>query len=404
MAFNPLQQKMADAGQVAPSQCMSAIQATNAIAGLLDDDGRDPNYVDQVDGDEGEANIGDRQRGGDDQNLDDQPDRKRKRNQADDQDSADEQDTDDAGDTSDEEGDEDGTTGKAGDDDQADNDEQDSDAITTLEGFAEALEMDLDEFLSTLTHTTKAAGQEQTVTLADLVAGYKLKADYDRDKTAIATERRTFEAAQAARVQTFEQNANVLANQFMLVENTIAARLRDPKLLQMQTDDPAQFVMQQREIETQINQLRGARQHAAQQYDAYMQQQRQEFMQAEGAKLKEDIEDWGDDKLRASVDTIKTLGFTDDEVPNIVDSRLIKGALELASLRTENAALKERIKKGEKAAGAVKKTVPKGIKAGKGMARKGRGPDRNSVSKLKRRAAQTNSVQDAAAVIENMMS
>ncbi len=392
MAFNPLQERMAAQGDVPAARGMSASEAQNAIAGLLDEDGRTEDHKDL-----GEARDQEENQNVDDRLEDDQ--------QSDDQNSGEDRGTED-GDTDSKVGDDgaDDAEETTGQDDQADNEDEEGGQIETLTELAEALEMEPEALLAAFSHTFNAAGEERTATLADLVAGYQLQADYDRDKTAVAEQRRVFEAEQTARVEQYQTNAHVLSNQFQLVENTIAAQLHDPRLMQMQADDPAQFVMRQREIDTQLNNLRAARQQAAQQYDQFMQQERTDFMKAEGEKLSNDIEDWGEDKLRASVDTIKTLGFSDAEVPSIVDSRLIKGALELASLRTENAALKSRISKGEKAAGTVKKTVPKGIKPGKAAARKtGRGPDKSAVSKLRRRAAQTNSVQDAANVIESLM-
>jgi hypothetical protein len=250
----------------------------------------------------------------------------------------------------------------------------------------------------------KAAGEDHTVTLADLVAGYQLKTDYDRDKTALANNRRALEAEQTQRVQAFQQQSTVLANQFMLVENTLLNQLRDPKVMQLQTDDPAQFLMLQRNVEGQINQLRAARQYAAQQYDQTIQQNRAEFMRAEGAKLRDSVEGWGDEKLRASVETIKTLGFSDDEVVQVIDSRFIKGALELAQLRSENAALRARIEKGEKAATDIKRTVPKGIKPGKSnTGQQNSGPNKEALSKLKRRFSQTHHERDAAKLIEALL-
>ena len=394
MAFNPLQERMNAQGDTPAARGMSASEAQNAIAGLLDDDGRTYDHKEEGEA-RGESGEHEQQ-----QNVDDQLD-----DQVDDQNSGEDQGTDD-GDTGQPEGDEgaDDAEETTGQDDQAADDDEEGGQLETLAEWAEALEMEPDELLASISHTFKAAGEDRTATLADIIAGYRLQADYDRDKTAMAEQRRNFETEQQARVEQYQQNANVLANQFMLVENTIAAQLQDPKLIQLQTDDPAQFVMRQREIETQLNNLRAARQQAAEQYNQFMEHERNEFMKAEGTKLAERVEDWGDDKLRAAVDTIKTLGYSDDEVPGVVDSRLIIGALELAQLRTENAALKARIEKGEKAAGTVKKQVPKGIKPGRTVTKKsGRGPDKSAVSKLRRRAAQTNTVQDAASVIEALM-
>lgn len=389
MAFNPLQQKMHEQHETPASRGVNVGQAADQIAALLDDDGRDPEHreLDQVEehvrGEDRDDLPGPGR--GDDQDLDDVQD--------------------DAGDTEDlsEGGDTDGTA-QTGDDDQADTqDDAEGGAITTLQELAEVSETPIEDILGGLTHTFTAAGGEVTATLEDLVSGYKLKVDYDRDKTALAETRRSFENEQNAHMQEITQQHNVLAQQFNMVEHVLANRLNDPRLQNLRVENPSEFLIQVREIEDQMNGLRNARQQTAQQYNAYVEQSRAAFMQTEGEKLRTGVSDWNDDKLRASVDTIKSLGYTDDEVVSVVDSRLIKGALELATLRTENAALRARIQKGEKAAGDIKRQVPKGLKPGPAT-RRTRGPDRQQSSKLRRRLAQTHNVKDAAKVIESMMS
>lgn len=393
MAFNPLQQKMHEQHETPAARGITAAQAQEDIARLLDDDGQSP----------GHSTVGDENEHvrGSDENLDERPGGG-DTGQVDDQDSDDQDQDDDAGDTADAEGSDDDDAAKTGDDDSADTDDLEGEAITTLQGLAEASEMELDEFLSALSHTFPAAGGEVTATLAELVTGHKLKVDYDRDKTAMATERRTFEAEQQARLETYEMNAHVLANQFNLVENALTARLQDPQLIALRDTDQARYLLTLREVETQVNNLQAARQQAAQHYTQTMEGNRQEFMRAEGQKLRDDVDGWNDDMLRTSVDAIKTLGYSDDEVVTVVDSRLIKGALELANLRTEVATLRAQIEEGKKAVKKVKRTVPKGIKAGK-QTKRTRGPDKQRVSTLRRRLSQTHDVKDAAKVIESMM-
>ena len=48
MALNPLQQKMNETGQTPVSRGMNAHEATDAIAALLDDEGRSPGHKDEA--------------------------------------------------------------------------------------------------------------------------------------------------------------------------------------------------------------------------------------------------------------------------------------------------------------------------------------------------------------------
>lgn len=396
MALNPLQERMAAQGQTPASAGMNERQAASNIEALLDDDGRDPGYRDNVAGDEGEADLNARERG-------QEPDEVREPQPEPDEDIIEDDDTAQAEGVDDEQDEQDDAENE-GQDDQADDDDADGGQIQTLAEMAEALEVEPEVLLSEISHTFKAAGEERTATLAELVSGFQLKADYDRDKTALATTRREFENEQTARVQHVQQNAQVLEQQFQAMGQMVSSRLQDPQLLELQQTDTAAYLLQVRQIENEFNQLSGMRNQAAQQYNQFLENERNAFLQTEGKKLQQDIPDWGEEKLQVAVNTIKSLGFDDAEVAQNADSRFIKGALRLAELEAENAALKARIEKGEKAVKTVKKTVPKGIKPGKATAgRRTRGVDRSKVSKLRRAHGQNKSVQSAADVIEQLM-
>ena len=126
---------------------------------------------------------------------------------------------------------------------------------------------------------------------------------------------------------------------------------------------------------------------------------RARFYQAEAQRLLSEVPDWGEEKLRVAVDTVKSLGFSDDEVVAIADSRLIKGSLELANLRSENAALRARVEKGVKPATTVKKNVPKVITPGKKVQTSKAKVKRDTLSQAKNRLQKTGSVRDAANVL-----
>lgn len=399
MAYNPLQQKMADQGQIPASHGISTSQATDSIAALLDENGLDAGHARHELG-EGETETqldARRARGQDSDQLDE--------GQAD-QSFDEDEDTSD-GDTAETEGaagdDEEDAEQKGQDDRAEDEGEADTAPIESLAEMAEAMEMTPDELLTSLTHTFKAAGQEHTVTLQDLVSGYQLRADYDRDKTAMAESRRNFEAEQAQKVQQYEQNANVLSQQHQVLVNTLAGQLQSAQMLELQRDDPTAYLIKRQEIETQLTQLQGVGQAAAQHYNEVMAQQRADFIKAEGMKLQNEVEGWGQEKLDDAVSVIKSLGFSDAEVDQNPDSRFIKGALELKTLRDKVATLEARIAKGDKAATTVKRTVPKGLKPGKTATPNRRGVDRSAVSKLRRAHGQTKSVKSAASLIEQLI-
>lgn len=210
MADNPLQRRMAEQGQVPAARGITQDDAADQILAMLDDDGRTPGHKDTLDG-------------VDERGQNNEPERRAPEDPVEEQD----QDIDD-GDTAEAEGEDDDTDAEVTEDQAVDEDEE-SGAIETLTQLAEAMEMDPEDLFATLQHTVKAAGEEHTVTLADLVTGFQLRADYDRGKTALAEQRRIFETEQTERVDSFKQNSSVLAQQFALVEQALAARLPGPQ-------------------------------------------------------------------------------------------------------------------------------------------------------------------------------
>ena len=295
----------------------------------------------------------------------------------------------------------DGDDKKTGDDD-ADPAQQDSEEqITTLSGLAEALETNPEELAEAISHTFKAAGEERTVTLAELVQGYQLRADYDRSKGELATQRQALDTAQQEGIKAFEAQAAQTATLLNYVEQNILGQYNETEMQNLRQADPSEFAARMYEKDQKLAALNQKRQDAAKQYDDFMARQKQEFLAREGQKLLEEVPDWGREKLDTAVATIKSLGLSDEEVADVADSRMIKAALELTELRAENKALKARMEKATTAAAKVKKTVPKIAKPGKGP-RTGQAArvDRSRVQKLKSNLKKSNHVRDAAALIE----
>jgi hypothetical protein len=358
--------------------------AQSYIAEILDDDGHAPG--------DGEPSNRELNEGGENTPPDDSADTQ-------------EQDIETGGDTEESEGDGDieGDEIEDGDEIQADSDDTDAGEITSLAELADALEMPIDGLKDALKHTFKAAGEEHTVTLSELEKGYQLQADYDRNKSKLADQRKAFEDEQKLRVESFQQQSTALAQSFNLAEQVILADYGSEAMNQLRVTDPTEWLIKQREGEQRLAQLNHARQNAASQYDQVMKAEHDQYLAREGELLSKTIDGWDDDKLRTAVDTIKTLGFNDTEVVNIVDHRLIQGALELKRLRAENEELNNRMANANKAVNKVKKKVPK-IPSGGKLRAGGKGSVKKStVNKLRKRLSKSNHINDAANLIESLM-
>ena len=268
--------------------------------------------------------------------------------------------------------------------------------------LADALEVPIEELQGNLTHTFRAAGEDVTVNLKELVAGYQKDADYRRQTTQLAEQRRAQEAEHSNRMQQFEQQHVLAAGMMTAMENMLQNEFNSPNLEALRKSDPAEWAAQREEIGQRWNQLQQARTNAAQQYDNFRLQEQQALRARESKALKEKIPDFGDDQTQVARKTISSLGFADNEISEIFDHRLVVGALELASLRAEVEQLRAEKANAKDAVRRVKKDIPKLQKPGRGRIKSRGTIRRDSVERLRKRAAKSGSVKDAAKVIETM--
>ena len=293
--------------------------------------------------------------------------------------------------------------GSEGDAEEGDAD-TDETPVETLAQMAETLEIDIEDLKETLSHTFNAAGEEVTVTLAELESGYQKDADYRRSTAKLADDRRALEQDTENRMQLFTQSHTVTAAVLGFVHQMFTAELESPAMQELRARDPAEWAAKRQEILDRAGQLEQVRQKAAADYDNTLNSVRASVKESNLSQLNE-LENWGENARATVRETFESLGFTEDEVNGVMDARTVKGLLELSTLREENAALKDRIAKAEAAAKKPlrrKPVVP--VKAGKG-AQSGQpggkqGVSKDRVSRLRRRLGQTHSVKDAANVIE----
>ena len=286
-----------------------------------------------------------------------------------------------------------------GDDDSGDSgagDEGSESPISTLAELAEATEVPVEEILSGITHKVG----EADVPLADLVSSYTGKAALDQGYQSLALERQTHTEA-------YQKQSTLMAHSMQAMEKLLSADLETAEMQALRTTDPGEWNARMTEIGQKVGALRGFHEKLSEAYDTHIKEERAKFFESEGQRLKAQIPGWGAEKLRTSIGVMREMGFSDEEVANIADSRLLKTALQFHDLKAENKALKEAAAKAQAAARKVKKTVPKktlkpnaGNDGGKA---KGQGIDRKNVVSLRRRLAKSNKVEDAAKVIEAMM-
>ena len=285
-----------------------------------------------------------------------------------------------------------------GDEDGAGEGDEDEDAdtpIQTLAELAEATEVPVEELLSGITHKVG----EADVPLADMISSYQDSGTRRQMLQAMAVERQS-------NTEALQKQATVLSNSMQAIERILHIDMETPEMQALRTTDPGEWNARITEVGHKVQALNAFKERLSAMYDQHMEQERAKFFEAEGKRLKAEIPDWGTAKLQQAMGVISELGFSNEEVAGIADSRLLKAALQFDALRAENKALKEAAAKAKATAREVKKTVPKktlspGAKGNAGAT--GKGIDRKNVVSLKRRLAKSHKVEDAAKVIEAMM-
>jgi len=281
-------------------------------------------------------------------------------------------------------------------------DEETGDNIDTLQGFADALEMSVDDFKAAVTHTFNAADEEVTVTLHELEKGYQKDADYRRSTAKLATDRQQAEQDFTTRQNYYEQQNHFLAAQLQTAENIVAAELNDPRLAELRDSDPAEWNARRTEVGERLGGLRNARIQAAQAYDQFISANKAQLRTREEAALLQAIPDFGKQHKTTAKELLSTLGYSTAEISEVMDNRVIRGALELSALRSEVAELRQLKKQAGDTVKRVKKDIPKLTKPGK-QRTKAKGVSRDNVTRLRERAKKSGSIDDAARVIEQMI-
>jgi hypothetical protein len=291
---------------------------------------------------------------------------------------------------------------EAADDANADTAETPVD-IQSLEQLASELDIPIAELKAKITHKFRAADQDVEVTLEELEKGYQRDADYRRSTGKLAEDRRAAESDYSIRMQQYEQQNHFLAQNISLAERVVAAELNDPRLDQLRNTDPAEWTARRSEIGQRLGALQQARQQAAANYQQFTDNQKSQLVQREMANLMQRMPDFSAAHRDKAGKALKALGLTEHEINDVVDHRLVLGALELADLRAEVETLRAQKQSGAKAIERVAKEIPKMAKPGKSQSQGGAQVRRDALDRLRNRARKSGRVEDAAKVLEHLI-
>ena len=235
-------------------------------------------------------------------------------------------------------------------------------------------------------------GEEIEVTEDEAIKGYQRQADYTRKTMEVAEERKRVEAEKTS-VSAERQKAIQLAEEFIRSNSFTSDQASLDKLLE---ESPAEYLKIKRAEEVRMMKVHEARQKQSELIDAESREQQSrvaQFVKQQAQLLEAKVPEWKD-AAKAKVQKqelaayLMQEGFTEQEIGSLIDHRTVLVARK-AMLYDKAATVTDK---------KVAKTPPKVEKAG---AKADSVPQDNAG--LIKRLGRSNSVEDAAALIEKLM-
>ncbi len=264
----------------------------------------------------------------------------------------------------------------------------------------EADEQEGDEEEQQPKYRVKAAGEEREVTLDELIKSYQLGQDYTKKSQMVAEERKAIEAERAA-VSEAKQLRDQYAQRLQAMEQVLSQQMPQEDLESLKDIDPIGYAVKVAEMsqrEKQLQALRYEQARIAEQQEADRISQLQARVAQESQRLAEAIPELADADKGAAIkrdirDFGKRLGFSDEELAGVYDSRAVLTLYKAMQYDKLMASKPQVTKKVNEA--------PRVLKAG--VAQSKGDTDARVTQKLKAQAKQSGRIADAAAVFERYL-
>jgi hypothetical protein len=179
-------------------------------------------------------------------------------------------------------------------------------------------------------YRVKAAGEEREVTLDELIKSYQLGTDYTQKTQSLAEQRKALEAERQA-VEQAKTLRDQYAERLQAIQQVLAEQSKGENLEALKESDPIGYAVRVAELQQRREQLAAVQ--AEQQRIAYQQQSEHQqrlasIVAEEQQKLAQAIPEFADpqkgETVRGEIRTYaKQLGFTDQELAQVYDSRAV---------------------------------------------------------------------------------
>lgn len=248
-------------------------------------------------------------------------------------------------------------------------------------------------------YRVKVSGEEVEVSLDELLNGYSRTADYQKKTQSLAEQRKAVEA-ERVKIQEAAKTRETYAQRLQVIEQLLQQQNQGEDLSALKTEDPIAYAVamaEKVEREKQLQAVQIERQRVQQEQMAHQQALLQKHMQAEQQKLVEAIPEFKDD-VKAEVvrrdirNYAKSIGFTDQELSQVYDSRAV--------LALYKAAQYDKLMANKGAATKKVATAPKTIRPGTSNPQSS---ESERVKKERAKLRQTGNKKDAARLLERFL-
>lgn len=178
-------------------------------------------------------------------------------------------------------------------------------------------------------YKVKAAGEEVEVELDELIKGYQQGTDYTKKSQALAEQRKAIEA-ERQHLEYVKQERQAYAQKLQALDSFLTQQNRGVDLDVLKETDPIGYavaVAEQNQREKQLAVVRQEQQRIAQQQQAEQQASLQNHLRQESEKLASLIPELatpqGDAVRKQIRDYAKSVGWTDQELSSVYDSRAV---------------------------------------------------------------------------------
>jgi hypothetical protein len=243
-------------------------------------------------------------------------------------------------------------------------------------------------------YKVKASGEEVEVELDELIKGYQQGTDYTKKSQALAEQRKAIEA-ERSHLEYVKQERQAYAQKLQALDSFLTQQHQGVDLEVLKETDPIGYavaVAEQSQREKQLAVVRNEQQRIAQQQQSEQQASLQNHLRQESEKLVSLIPELatpqGDAVRKQIRDYAKSVGWTDQELSSVYDSRAVQ---------TLYKAMKyEQLQKSKPELNKKLQSAPKMMRSGTSVPQARSSQDKQVMQRLR----ETGKVTDAAKAFE----